>query len=366
MSRRSRRARAKVRPPRLFKRHHAGKVLSPGSLVYDRERRVPEVAIHVMDYGPGACDVRQPKKIEDTFPLRDSTSTSWIDIEGLHDTELLNKFGAHFGLHPLVLEDILNTHQRPKLEEYDDYVYIVLRMLASREGDALHSEQVSLVVGKSFVATFQEIPGDVFDPVRRRIEKGGGRSRRMGPDYLAYALMDAIVDNYFAVLEKTAERIERVEQSVAAKPRPEDLATIHELRREMVYLRRNIWPLRDVAAGLQRSDSEIVRDDTRIYFRDLHDHVVQVIESLENFRDVLASLQDLYVSGIGVRTGEVIRVLTIISTIFVPLTFLAGVYGMNFDVLPELRWPHGYLYFWIVSAAVVIVLIGFLRRRGWY
>jgi magnesium transporter len=366
MSRRSRRVRAKVRPPRLFKRHHTGKPLSPGSLVYDREKRVPEVSVHVMDYGPDACQVRKATRIEETFPLRDSTTTSWIDIEGLHDTELLNKFGAHFGLHPLVLEDILNTHQRPKLEEYEHYVYIVLRMLAAREDDALHSEQVSIIVGKSFVATFQEIPGDVFDPVRKRIEKGGGKSRRMGPDYLAYALMDAIVDNYFAVLEKTAERIEHVEHRVAEKPRPEDLAQIHELRRELVYLRRNIWPLREVAAGLQRTDSVIVHEETRIYFRDLHDHVVQVIESLENFRDVLASLQDLYVSGIGVRTNEVIRVLTIISTIFVPLTFLAGVYGMNFDVLPELRWQHGYLYFWIVSVVVVIALIGFLRRRGWY
>ncbi|HXV13104.1 MAG TPA: magnesium/cobalt transporter CorA [Candidatus Krumholzibacteria bacterium] len=366
MSRRSRRARARAKPPRLFKRHHAGKVLPPGTLVYDREPRVAQVSIQVMDYGPDACRVRQPKTIEDTFPLRDSTSTSWIDIEGLHDTELLNKFGAHFGLHPLVLEDILNTHQRPKLEEYENYLYVVLRMLAMRNGDALHSEQVSIIVGRGFVATFQEIPGDVFDPVRKRIEQGGGRSRRMGSDYLAYALMDAIVDNYFALLEKTAETIEEVEQRVGDKPRPDDLAKIHELRREMVYLRRNVWPLREVVAALQRSESDLIHDETRVYFRDLHDHVVQVIESLENFRDVLASLQDLYVSGIGVRTNEVIRVLTIISTIFVPLTFLAGVYGMNFDVLPELRWPHGYLYFWIVSVIVVISLIVFLRRRGWY
>jgi magnesium transporter len=341
-------------------------VLPPGSLVYDREPRVPEVSIHVMDYGPDACRVRQPKTIEDTFPLRDSTTTSWIDIEGLHDVELLNKFGAHFGLHPLVLEDILNTHQRPKLEEYENYLYVVLRMLAARDGDVLHSEQVSIIIGRGFVATFQEIPGDVFDPVRKRIEQGGGRSRRMGSDYLAYALMDAIVDNYFALLEKTAERIERVEQGIGDKPRPEDLAKIHELRREMVYLRRNVWPLREVVAALQRTESDLVHDETRVYYRDLHDHVAHVIESLENFRDVLASLQDLYVSGIGVRTNEVIRVLTIISTIFVPLTFLAGVYGMNFDVLPELRWPHGYLYFWIVSVIVVISLIVFLRRRGWY
>jgi len=365
MSRRSRRARAKVRPPRLFKRVNAGKALPPGSLVYDREKRVSDVVIRVMDYGPEACSIRRPATIEDTFPLRDSPTTSWIDIEGLHDTELLNTFGAHFGLHPLVLEDILNTHQRPKLEEYDNYIYVVLRMLAVGEGESLHSEQVSIIIGKNFVVTFQEIPGDVFDPVRRRIEKGGGRSRRMGPDYLTYALMDAIVDNYFSLLERMADRIEEAEQRID-KPQPEHIAKIHDLRREMVYLRRNIWPLREVAASLERTESDIVRDETRLYFRDLHDHVVQVIESLENFREALSSLQDLYVSIIGIRTNEVIRVLTIISTIFVPLTFLSGVYGMNFDILPELHWQHGYLYFWIASVALVIVLIGFLRRRGWY
>ncbi len=365
MSRRSRRARAKVRSPRLFKRHHAGKGLAPGSLVYDREKLVSDVSIRVMDYGPEACKVRDTRSIEDVFALRDSETTSWIDIEGLHDTELLRKFGAHFGLHPLVMEDILNTHQRPKLEEYDSYLYIVLRMLAHRDDGSFHSEQVSIVVGKSFIATFQEIPGDVFDPVRRRIEKGAGRSRRLGPDYLAYALMDAVVDNYFTLLEKMAERIEDAEQRVE-KPKPEHIERIHELRREMVFLRRNVWPLREVAAGMERAESEIVHEETRVYFRDLHDHVVQVIESLDNFRDALASLQDLYVSAIGIRTNEVIRVLTIISTIFVPLTFLSGVYGMNFANLPELHWQHGYLYFWIASVVIVIGLVGFLRRRGWY
>lgn len=365
MSRRSRRDRAKRRPPRLFKRHNAGKALPPGTLVYDREKRVPEVSVRVMDYGPEACAIHRPHSIEDTFPLRDSPSTTWIDIEGLHDVELLNKFGTHFGLHPLVLEDILNTHQRPKFEEYEDYIYIVLRMLASTDGESLHSEQVSIIIGKNFVITFQEIPGDVFDPVRKRIERGAGRARRMGPDYLAYALMDAVVDNYFTLLEKVADRIEQAEERVE-KPQPEHIAKIHELRREMVYLRRNIWPLREVASALQRTESDIVHDETRLYFRDLHDHVVQVIESLENFRDALASLQDLYISAIGIRTNDVIRVLTILSTIFVPLTFLSGVYGMNFDVLPELHWQHGYLYFWIASVVLVIVLVSFLRRRGWY
>lgn len=366
MKRLSPKSAVKFRAPRLFKRHHAAAGLPPGTLVYDRERRVADVAIRVMDYGPGACHVHRPKTIEETFALRDSTTVSWIDIEGLHDTEMLNRFGAHFGLHPLVLEDILNTHQRPKLEEYEEYLFIVARMLTVASGkDALHSEQVSIILGKRFVITMQEIPGDVFDPVRKRVEQGRGRARRMGPDYLVYSLLDSMVDGYFVLLEKIAERIEKVEQNIAQSPKPQDLADVHELRRELVYLRRNIWPLRDVVAGMDRSESELVHDDTRVYLRDLHDHVVQVVESMENFRDVLASLQDLYVSGLSQRTNEVIRVLTVISTIFVPLTFLAGVYGMNFKFLPELEWRWGYLSFWIVSIAVVISLLAFLRRRGW-
>jgi magnesium transporter len=350
MTRRPLKSGVRLRAPRLFKRHQAALGLPPGTLVYDREKRVPDVSIRVMDYGPEACQVRRTARIEETFALRDSQTVSWIDIEGLHDTEMLNRLGAHFGLHPLVLEDILNTHQRPKLEEYDDYLFLVVRMLAAGgNGAGLHSEQVSIILGRRFVMTLQEIPGDVFDPVRKRVEQGRGRARRMGPDYLVYSLIDSMVDGYFVLLEKIAERIESVEQSIAHAPRPEDLARVHELRRELVYLRRNIWPLRDVVAGLDRTESPLVNDDTRVYLRDLHDHVVQVIESMENFRDVLASLQDLYLSGIGQRTNEVIRVLTVISTIFVPLTFLAGVYGMNFRVLPELEWRWGYLGFWGVS-----------------
>jgi magnesium transporter len=338
----------------------------PGTLVYDREQRAGEVTIRVIDYGPGACHVRAPKRIEDTFPLRDSDTVSWIDIEGLHDTEMLARFGGHFGLHPLVLEDILNTHQRPRVEEYDDYLFVVARMLiAGKNGEPFHSEQVSFVLGKRFVATFQDLPGDVFDPVRQRVEQGRGKSRRLGPDYLLYSLLDALVDNYFIVLQSIAERIETVEAVVALHPRAGDLDDVHRLRRELQYIRRNVWPLRDAVAELSRSDSPLITDDTHVYLRDLHDHVVQVIESVENFRDVLASLQDLYVSSIGQRTNEVIRVLTIISTIFVPLTFLAGVYGMNFRHFPELAWTHGYAAFWAVSVIVVALLLVFLRRRGW-
>ncbi len=356
----------KLRTPRLFKRHRASPGQPPGTLVYDREPRVEKVSVRIIDYGPDVCAVRIPKTIEETFHLRDSESVSWIDVEGLHDTELIKRFGAHFGLHPLVLEDILNTHQRPKLEEYDDYIYLVVRMLSpGRNSESLHSEQVSLIVAKRFVITFQEIPGDVFDPLRRRIDQGRGRVRRMGTDYLAYAIIDSIVDNYFLLLEKMAGRIEAVEQTIAEAPKPGDLGRVHELRRELGYMRRSVWPLRDVVMAFDRTESELVSDDTRVYIRDLHDHVVQVIESMENFRDVLASMQDLYVSSLGQRTNEVIRVLTVISTIFVPLTFLAGVYGMNFDILPELHWKWGYAAFWLLSISVVAGLLGFLRSRRW-
>jgi magnesium transporter len=364
-SRRRKRA-ISIRAPRLYKRHPARPGQPPGTLLYDRAPRVDKVSIRVIDYGPDACAVRTTTDVEETFRLRDSETVSWIDVEGLHDTELLNRFGTHFGLHPLVLEDVLNTHQRPKIEEYEDYLYLVVRMLAPGINNTeMHSEQVSIILARRFVITFQEIPGDVFDPLRKRIDLGKGRVRRLGTDYLVYALIDSIVDNYFLVLEKIAERIEQVEESITEKPEPEILARVHQLRRELVYMRRNVWPLRDVVIALERSETEMVGEDARVYIRDLHDHVVQVIESMENFRDVLASLQDLYVSSISQRTNEVIRVLTVISTIFVPLTFLAGVYGMNFDVLPELHWRWGYFAFWGVSVAVVVILIGFLRSRRW-
>jgi magnesium transporter len=353
--------------PRLFRRQGPPAGSPPGTLVYNREKRTDAVSIRIMDYSPGECHMRTPARIEDTFALRDSESVSWIDIEGLHDTELLAQFGEHFGLHPLVLEDILNTHQRPKLEEYDDYFYIVARMLIAGKtpDDPFHSEQVSFILGKRFLTTFQEIPGDVFDPVRQRVEQGRGKSRRLGPDYLLYSLLDAIVDNYFVLLQSIADRIEAVEQAIAVKPTPHDLDRVHRLRRELVYVRRNVWPLRDVVSSLDRSGSPLVSEETRVYLRDLHDHVMQVIEAVENFHDVLTSMQDLYLSTISNRTNEIIRVLTIISTIFVPLTFLAGVYGMNFHYFPELTWRWSYLGFWVVSIVVVISLLAFLRRRGW-
>jgi magnesium transporter len=366
MSRRRRRDGRRTKLPRLFGRQITQPGTPPGTLAYNRERRTDDVSIRVIDFSPESCDVKTFTRIEDTFPLRDNKSVSWIDIEGLHEPDMLARFGAHFGLHPLVLEDILNTHQRPRVEEYDDYLFFVARMLiAGKNGEPFHSEQVSFVLGKGFVATFQDIPGDVFDPVRMRVQQGRGKARRLGPDYLMYSLLDAVVDNYFILLQSVAERIETVEARITAQPKVEDLDEVHRLRRELVYVRRNVWPLRDAIAEMNRSDSPLISDDTHVYLRDLHDHVIQVIESVENFRDVLASLQDLYMSALSQRTNEVIRVLTIISTIFVPLTFLAGVYGMNFHYFPEISWKYGYPAFWAVSIAVVCLLVAFLRSRRW-
>jgi magnesium transporter len=367
MSRRRRYSGRRTRLPKIFGRQVTEPGTPPGTLAYNREKRTAEVVVRVIDFSPDACDVRTPRRIEDTFPLRDSQTVSWIDIEGLHEVAMLQGFGEHFGLHPLVMEDILNTHQRPRVEEYDDYIFFVARMLAAgKNGDPFHSEQVSFVLGKRFLATFQDIPGDVFDPVRQRVQQGRGKSRRLGPDYLLYTLLDAIVDNYFILLQSVAERIETVETRISSEhPHARDLDDVHRLRRELVYVRRNVWPLRDAIAELNRSDSALISDEAHVYLRDLHDHVVQVIEALENFRDVLASLQDLYMSTLSQKTNEVIRVLTIISTIFVPLTFLAGVYGMNFHYFPELAWRHGYAAFWAVSVVLVAFLLLFLRRRGW-
>ena len=366
MKKRRRHGARRAKLPRLFGRQIQPGA-PPGTLVYNREKRTSEVSIRVMDYGPGACHIRRPKHIEETFPLRDSDTVSWIDIEGLHDTAMLARFGEHFGLHPLVLEDILNTHQRPRVEEYEDYFFLVARMLiAGKDGEPYHSEQVSFVLGKHFVATFQDLPGDVFDPVRQRVETGRGKSRRAGPDYLLYSLLDALVDNYFILLQSLADRIEAVEGKITAQqPKTQDLDDVHRLRRELVYVRRNVWPLRDAVSELNRSDSSLISDETHVYMRDLHDHLVQVIDSVENFRDVLASLQDLHLSSLSNRTNDVIRVLTIISTIFVPLTFLAGVYGMNFRYFPELTWHYGYVAFWVISAVVVAILVAYMRRRGW-
>jgi len=320
--------------------------------------------IEFIDYTSDELEEREFDTIDEALACRDTERVSWLNIDGLHDTDLLKKIGDHFGLHPLVMEDIVNTHQRPKVEEYEGYVFVVARMLYVRDGD-LASEQMTFVLGPRWLLSFQEVHGDVFAGVRERIRAGRGRVRKMGPDYLLYALLDAIIDHYFVVLETFGERIETLEDELTEDPKPELLNRIHEFKRQSLLLRKAVWPMREAVAALQRMESDLVREETGLFLRDAYDHTIQSIDAIESFRDTLSSLQDLYLSSISNRMNEVMKVLTIIATIFVPLTFVAGIYGMNFEILPELHWKWGYALFWVVVLALGGSMLAFFRRKRW-
>ena len=355
-----------VTVPRFLQRKPKKVGLPPGTLEYVGEKPPEPVKIEVIDYNTKEMAESGIEAIEECFKYRDSPSVTWIDITGVHDAELLHKLGAQFELHPLVLEDIVNTHQRPKMEDHDNYIYVVLRMLRYEESrNRIESEQISIILGKHFVISFQEFEGDVFDPVRKRIREGKGRIRKLGPDYLAYTLLDAVVDHYFIILEKYGEQIEALEENLVGDPTPQLLQEIHHLKGEMIFLRKSVWPLRELVAGLERGESELVTKSVLIYLRDVYDHTIQIIDAVESFRDMISGMQDLYLSSISNKMNEVMKVLTIIATIFVPLTFVAGIYGMNFDVIPELKWKWSYLFFWVVVLGIGGLMLSFFRRKRW-
>jgi magnesium transporter len=339
---------------------------APGTVSYVGEKKVAHMRIMLMDYDPPHVEEKEFSDVGDVLAYRDAPTVSWININGLHDTVALQKLGDHFGLHPLVLEDIVNTHQRPKMEDYQDYVYLVCRMIYfSEDTQQIDTEQISLVLGPNYILSFQEREGDVFDPVRERIRHGKGRIRKTGPDYLAYALLDAVVDNYFIALEKVGDRIESMEMELLDEPTTELLQAIHALKREMILVRRAVWPLREVLGRLERAESILIKEETSVFLRDVYDHTIQVADVVESFRDMLSGLQDLYLSSISNKMNEVMKVLTIIATIFVPLTFVAGIYGMNFDFMPELHWKWGYPGVWVVILTVGVVMLVYFRRRKW-
>jgi magnesium transporter len=291
---------------------------------------------------------------------------TWINIDGVHDVEVIEKIGRHFDIHPLVLEDILHTGQRPKMENFESYLFIVIRMLYyDDEKHETTSEQVSLLVGKNFVISFQEMVGDVFDNVRDRIRGGKARIVKEGADYLAYSLLDTIVDSYFSILEKTGDRIEILEEKLISDPSPETLSIIQKIKREMIFLRRSVWPLREVISSLERDESEIIHESTHVYLRDVYDHTIQVIDTVEALRDMIAGMLDIYLSSVSNRMNEVMKVLTIIATIFIPLTFIAGVYGMNFEFMPELKMRWSYPVVWMVMGVVGILMLGYFKRKRW-
>jgi len=340
--------------------------LPPGTLVFVGEKRVEEVRITVIDYDETRFEEKEVKAVEECYPFKDKPTVTWVNVDGLHQVEVLEKLGSHFGMHPLVLEDILNTNQRPKMEDFGSYLFVSMKMLScTEEAKEIGAEQVSLILGQNFVISFQERRGDVFDPIRERIRNAKGRIRKMGADYLVYSLIDAIVDSYFLILEKLGESIESLEEELVSNPTPQTLQEIHRLKREMIFLRKSVWPLRESISALQRTESGLISDPTGIYLRDVYDHTIQVIDSVESFRDMVSGMLDIYLSSLSNQMNEVMKVLTIIATIFIPTTFVAGIYGMNFKYMPELEWRWAYPAVLALMASICVAMLVHFRRRRW-
>lgn len=340
--------------------------LLPGTLVHIGESKTEPVKITIINYTKTKYTLKDNPSLAEVLTYRNAAGITWINIDGIHQLDIIEKIGQHFGLHPLSQADIANNNQRPKLEEFSEYLFIVLKMVYLNKQKNIIMEQVSLVIGDNFVLSFQENKaGDTFEHIRELLKNAKFRIKQTGADYLAYLLIDAIVDGYFTVIEKAGEDIDIVETKILVEPKPATLKTIHHLKRELILLRKALWPLRDAINWLQRSNSPLIKKNTALYLRDVYDHTLQVIESIEMYRDTLSGLMDVYLSSISYKLNEVMKVLTIISTIFIPLTYIAGVYGMNFKYLPELNWPHGYFLSLGLMATVAVGMIFYFRKKNW-
>jgi magnesium transporter len=339
----------------------------PGTIVSSPDATPP--LIRVIAYGPDTVEEREIKNVEDLREFQDRFAVLWVNVDGLGDPDVIRRLGERFGLHPLALEDVAHVSQRAKVEQYGDILFLVCRMVST--GQFVDSEQISMFLGKGFVVTFQERPGDCFDPVRERIRKSKGRIRQAGADYLVYSLLDAVIDNYFPVLEEYGDRIETLEQETSEAPGQGVLMKIRDLKRDLQVIRHAIWPLRDAVGLFFRERFPQITDDTMPYIRDCHDHAVRIIELLETYREQSSDLVNLYMSSISNRMNEIMRVLTIIATIFIPLTFIAGIYGMNFNPeisslnMPELNWSWGYPFALGLMAVCAAGLLFFFRRKHW-
>ncbi|PLV59917.1 magnesium/cobalt transporter CorA [Thermotoga sp. KOL6] len=338
--------------------------LPPGTPVYTGivER---ETEISIIEYDSENYREMKVENIEESFLHKSKSTVSWINVVGLSNTDIIEKIGKNFQIHPLVIEDILNVHQRPKLEDYGDYIFIVLKMITY--DDKIHeieSEQVSVILGDNLVLTFQEKKSDVFDPVKIRIKNDKSLIRKMGADYLVYALIDVIVDNYFVVLEKIEEEIEDLEEKVLIEPTPETSQRIHRVKRILIDFRKAIWPLREVLSNIGKIESNLIKSAS-LYFRDVYDHTIQVIDTLETFKEMVTDLLDVYLSSISNKTNEIMKMLTIIGTIFIPLTFITGIYGMNFRYMPELEWKYGYPTVLVAMFVIGILMVLYFKKKKW-
>jgi magnesium transporter len=342
--------------------------LPPGTLVHIGTRKSAAVHITLMDYDVNGVRDSHVTATELSDRLKHAHGIKWVNIQGLGDISTMEQIGTCFNLHPLVLEDIINTDQRPKLEDYGDYLYVVLKTFSyeTKGGEErINSEQVSLVLGKNFVLSFLEADGDQFAVVRERLHSGKGQIRKLGADFLMYSLIDAIVDGYFLFLETFDEKTEALEAELAARPQPGTLRSIYSLKRENVFLRRSLWPLREVINSLQRGDSPLFTRNTLLYLRDVYDHAIHIIESVESLRDLTAGMLDIYVSSVSYRLGIIMKVLTVITTIFMPLTLITGIYGMNFEYLPGLAWHWGFFVVLGTMAVTAGVMLLLFRWKKW-
>jgi len=340
--------------------------LPPGALVHIGKERTEKVIVSIMDFDQDNLQEMTLDTIEAIFSPERQLAFRWINITGVHQVDFIEKIGKHFNIHPLSLEDIVNTGQRSKVEDYGHYLYLVSRMLYFDESKGeFHSEQISIILGEGFLISFQEIEGDVFNGVRERIRKGRGRIRQSGCDYLAYSLLDAIVDNYFVVLGIFGDKIEMLDEELLANPSPETSRMIHEMKREMIYLRKQVWPLREVLGNISKVGSALVKESTVVYLRDVYDHTIQVMDTIESYRDILSGMLDNYLSVVSTKMNEVMKLLTIIATIFIPITFVVGLYGMNFHYMPELSWKWGYFAVLGFMLCVVVFMLICFKRKNW-
>jgi magnesium transporter len=339
---------------------------SPGSLILTGQKKVQKVKLEYFEFGQTYLKENIEANVDEILTLKNSANNLWINIDGLHETDLIQKIGSHFSIHPLNQEDILDVNSRPKIDEMDEYIFLSFKMLSWGTGaKKLSQEQLSIILGDHWVLSFQELPGDSFDPIRERLRSGKGRMRKMGVDYLAYALIDALVDYYFVIAEEIGERIDTIDKKVLDNPSPLLLKQIQTLKNELVKVRKAIWPLRDIISTLERNDSGLIRSETNVFLRDLNDHIIQLIETIETYRDSVGGLFDIYLSSQSNRTNEVIRLLTVITSIFIPLTFIVGIYGMNFKFFPELNWQYGYPMVWGIMVAIALGMLVFFKKREW-
>ncbi len=336
----------------------------PGTIVYHGKESEEKVKITLIQYNETVFVEKEFYILSECLDCVLPNTIKWINVDGIHKVELVEEIGKRFNIHPLTLEDIVNTSQRAKFEDYDSYVVAIMKMIYYE--NEINSEQLTVVLMDGMVISFQEIHGgDAFDMIRTRLRQGKGRVRRMGADYLAYALLDAVVDCYFTILEKVGDRIEVLEEEVMDEPSKDILRQIHHMKREMIFLRKAVWPMRELINNLERSETELVKPTTDIYLRDLHDHAIRVIDTVETFRDLLSGMMDIYLSSVSNRMNEVMKVLTIITTIFVPITFIVGVYGMNFDYMPELHTKWGYPLTWASILITIGLLLYYFKRKKW-